>query len=189
MFPLISSCEDLLEAKFALDETKKLLRLRGEDFDEDLKVGVMIEVPSAAMTVDLLIDEVDFLSIGTNDLIAYLMAADRADEKVARFYQPAHPAHLRLLKYIIEIAQAHKKTLLSCGEMASNPTYTLLLLGLGLRIFSVVPSAIPEIKKIIRSVNIQEAELLAQEVLSLKETERILEHLSSKTRKLVPDLF
>jgi phosphotransferase system enzyme I (PtsI) len=188
MFPMISSYEDLIEVKKIFQEVKEELISKNESFNQDIEIGIMIEIPSAAITVDILSDEVDFLSIGTNDLIAFLMAADRANERVARFYQPLHPAVLRLLKDVIDTGARKKIPVSICGEMASNISYTLLLVGLGLKIFSVVPSIIPELKKIIRSVSMSEAEGIAKRALTFSDAEKTLEYLSTQTRNFLPDL-
>jgi len=149
----------------------------------------MIEVPSAALIADLLVKEVDFFSIGTNDLIAYSIAVDRLNEKVAPLYQPAHPAIIRLLKYVIDTGAKHHKTVSVCGEMSSDMNYTLLLLGMGLRTFSVVPPAIPEIKKIIRSVSLNDAKEIAEKSFSFNNANDTIKFLKDETRRIVPDMI
>ncbi len=176
MFPMISGIEELRQAKKLLAEVKEELRKEGEPFDENIEVGVMIEVPSAALTSDVLAKEADFFSIGTNDLIQYSLAVDRANEKVAYLYEPTHPGVLRLIKMIIE--NAHKAGIWvgMCGEMASEPLCAFLLLGMGIDELSIPPAAIPEVKKLIRSVRFSDAQEIVEKVLDLsthKEVERV----------------
>ncbi len=177
MFPMISGIEEFRQAKKILEEAKRELDKRGCGYDDNVQVGAMIEVPSAALTSDILAKEADFFSIGTNDLIQYSLAVDRGNEKVAYLYEPAHPAVIKLIKLVVENAHKNNIWVGMCGEMASNPLYALLLLGLGLDEFSVIPYLIPKIKKIIRSVYLEQAQEIAEKVLSLtssKDTEKLL---------------
>lgn len=189
LFPMVSTVEEVLKLKEILDEVKRKLKAGGETFNEKMPIGIMIEVPSAALTADILADHVDFFSIGTNDLIAYSMAVDRVNERVANLYQPAHPAILRMLKLVIDAGKRKKKHVSLCGEMSSDIMYTILLLGMGLRSFSVVPPVIPEIKKVIRSVSIAEAEAVAQKALALESSRKTMEFLREQTRTYVPEVF
>ncbi|HEC69035.1 MAG TPA: phosphoenolpyruvate--protein phosphotransferase [Candidatus Omnitrophica bacterium] len=176
MFPMISGIEELRQARKLLEEVKEELRREGEPFDENIEVGVMIEVPSAALMSDVLAKEADFFSIGTNDLIQYSLAVDRANEKVAYLYEPTHPGVLRLLRIIID--NAHKAGIWvgMCGEMASEPLCAFLLLGMDIDELSVPPSSIPKVKKLIRSVKFAQASQIVEKVINLsthKEVERI----------------
>ncbi len=167
MYPMISGIEELQQANRLLQEAKDELKQMNLEFNHDLKVGVMIEVPSAALTADILAKEADFFSIGTNDLIQYSLAVDRSNEKVAYLYEPTHPAVLRLIKNIIDAAHAANIKVAMCGEMAGEPSLALILLGLGLDEFSMPPQIIPELKYIIRAVDFKVAQKFAQEALQL----------------------
>src|SRR5437899_10443869 len=153
MFPMVSTLLELRQCKMILAEVKEDLEEEGIAFNRKLPVGTMIEVPAAAVMAEFLAREVNFFSIGTNDLIQYTLAADRTNEAVASLYSAGDPAVLRLIEMVVKAAQAQKIDASVCGEMSGDPIYTVLLLGLGLRQLSVTPQNIPEIKKIIRSVN------------------------------------
>ena len=153
-----------------------------------MDVGAMIEVPSAALTSDILAKEVDFFSIGTNDLIQYSLAVDRVNEKIAYLYEPAHPAVLRLIKSVIENGHNAGIWVGMCGEMAGDIVMTIILLGLGLDEFSTSPIAIPEIKRIIRSVTMRQAKEIAQEAIMLPTGREIEKFAKKKLREVVPDL-
>lgn len=167
MYPMISGVEELRQANQLLDEAKQELRQNGLKFNDKIEVGVMVEVPSAAMTADILAKEADFFSIGTNDLIQYSLAVDRSNEKVAYLYDPAHPAVLRLVKRIIDAAHQAKIKVAMCGEMAGEPSLALILLGLGLDEFSLPPQVIPELKYVIRAIGFKAAQEIAQQALQL----------------------
>ena len=173
MYPMISGVEELRQANMILEECRQELAQKGIPYDPHIDVGVMIEVPSAAMTADLLARESDFFSIGTNDLIQYSLAVDRTNEKVAYLYEPAHPAVLRMIKNIIDAAHANNIWVGMCGEMASDPIFVLILLGLGLDEYSVPALAIPQIKFIIRSVTLEQAKFIAHEALSLSTAKEV----------------
>ncbi len=173
MFPMISGVEELDNVLAVLEDVKKELRKEGVAFKEELPVGIMIEVPSAALTADLLARKVDFFSIGTNDLIQYTIAVDRGNEKIAYLYEPFHPGVLRLLKIVIESAHDASIPVGMCGEMAGYPLAAVLLLGLGLDIFSMSAFTIPEVKKIIRSISMSEAEELTGIVMEMKSAPEI----------------
>ncbi|MBU1422009.1 MAG: phosphoenolpyruvate--protein phosphotransferase, partial [Bacteroidetes bacterium] len=167
MFPMVSTVEEVIKAKEYIDKVKAELRLKKIKFDPNIQIGVMIEVPSAAVTSDIISKEVDFLSIGTNDLIQYLMAVDRGNNIISDLYQEFHPSVIRTIKHIIDAGHQNGKWVGMCGEMAGDPLATILLLGLELDEFSVVSAVLPEIKKIIRSVEFSEAQKIAKKVLKM----------------------
>jgi phosphotransferase system enzyme I (PtsI) len=185
MYPMISGIEELRQANNILEEAKEELRNENVSFDNDIEVGAMIEVPSAAMTADLLASAADFFSIGTNDLIQYSLAVDRTNEKVAYLYEPAHPAVLRMIKNIIEAAHNSGIWVGMCGEMAGEPALVLILLGLGLDEFSIPPQVIPEVKYIIRSITFKEAQEIAREVLKLSTGREVEEFSQVKLREIL----
>ena len=182
MYPLISGSEELRQANKMLAECKKELQKHRIKFDPKMAVGAMIEIPSAAVTCDLLAPEVKFFSIGTNDLIQYALAADRVNEKVAYLYEPAHPAVLRLINNIIEAGHEHKLSVSMCGEMAGDPELTVVLLGLGLDEFSVSPVLIPQVKQIIRSVSYKQCRVLAKRALELHTGKEIVHYVKSQLK-------
>jgi len=185
MYPMISGVEELQQANVILEEAKGELKAKGLPFNNDIEVGAMIEVPSAAMTADILAKEADFFSIGTNDLIQYSLAVDRVNEKVAYLYEPAHPAVLRLIKNVIDSAHKAKIKVGMCGEMAGEPGFALILLGLGLDEFSMPPQMIPEIKYLIRAVTLKQAEMVAYKVLELSTGKEVDEYSQSKLREIL----
>ena len=189
MFPMISGVEELKEAKKILEECKEELRRERKRFDEKIPVGVMIEVPSAALTAEILAKECDFFSIGTNDLIQYSLAVDRANEKVAYLYEPAHPAVLKLIKNVIRAAHTQGIKVGMCGEMAGDPLFTLLLLGMGLDEFSMPPPSIPKVKEVIREVTFQEAEKIASLVLNFSTPREIEKFLQEKLKEILKDNY
>ena len=188
MYPMISGVEELRQANAMLEDVKKDLKKESIPYDEAMEVGAMIEVPSAAITSDILAKEVDFFSIGTNDLIQYSLAVDRVNEKIAYLYEPAHPAVLRLIKTVIESAHNAGIWVGMCGEMAGDIAMTLILLGLGLDEFSTSPIAIPEIKRIIRSVTLRQAKEIAQESMLLSTGKDVEKYAKSRLKEIVPDL-
>ncbi len=177
MFPMISGLDELEKTLLILEQVKEELRTNKIPFDEDIKVGTMIEVPSAALISDELAKRVDFFSIGTNDLIQYTIAVDRGNEKIAYLYQPFHPGVLRLIKIVIDNAHKENIPIGMCGEMASNPYATVLLAGLGLDEFSMSPSSLLEVRKILRTVDYSEAKQLADKVLSMNSSSKIVAYI------------
>jgi phosphotransferase system enzyme I (PtsI) len=188
MFPMVSSVGEVRMAKEMVERAKSDLARRDLPFDPKIKIGVMIEVPSAALLTDRIAPMVDFLSIGTNDLIQYMLAVDRDNSAVAALYQQFNPAVLRVIKMTIDEGHKHKVWVGMCGEMAGDPLATVLLMGLGLDEFSVIPSMLPEIKKIIRSVKTKEAERVAEKALTLSTADEIKKHLVSFMKKKLPDI-
>jgi phosphotransferase system enzyme I (PtsI) len=188
MFPMVSTLLELRQCKMILAEVKEDLEEEGISFNRDMPVGTMIEVPSAALMADALAREVDFFSIGTNDLIQYTLAADRTNETVAPLYSAGDPAVLRLLDMVIKAGAAQDVEISVCGEMSGDPLYTLLLLGLGLKQLSVTPQSIPEIKKIIRTVTLEEAKNVAREALRFDSARDVNNYLRELTRRILPEV-
>ncbi len=189
MYPMISCLDELLQANALLEECKQQLRDEKIPFDEKMPVGVMIEIPSAALIADALAKHVSFFSVGTNDLIQYSMAVDRLNEKIAHLYQPTHPAIVKLIKMTVDAA--HKKNVWVgvCGEMAGDPTFTPLLLGLGVDEISVAPPIIPQIKYLIRRLKQTEAEALAQFAMTSESSAEILSRCEAFVKTAAPGLF
>ncbi len=189
LFPMISVVEELREAKRLLAGAKEELAAGGIPFRPHITVGIMVEVPSAALTVGQLAGEVDFLSIGTNDLVQYSLAVDRVNQRVAHLYQPGSPAIMHLLRHIIAVAQKLSKGVCVCGEMSADPRFVLLLLGLGLREYSVAPLAAPLVKHIVRSVSLAEAEAIAEKTRAMDTAEKCEAFMSERLAALVPNLM
>jgi phosphoenolpyruvate-protein phosphotransferase (PTS system enzyme I) len=188
MFPMVSTLLELRQCKMILAEVKEDLEEEGIPFNRKLPVGTMIEVPSAAILSDQLAREVNFFSIGTNDLVQYTLAADRTNENVASLYNPADPAVLKLLEMVITAATRNSIEVCVCGEMSGDPIYTILLLGMGLRQFSVTPHNIPEIKKIVRSIRLEDAAQVSQEALRLETARDVNNYLREQTRRILPEV-
>tara|TARA_A100001015_G_scaffold46925_1_gene51771 strand:+ start:469 stop:2199 length:1731 start_codon:yes stop_codon:yes gene_type:complete len=184
MYPMISGVEELDKANYILDEVKEELLAEEIAFDSDIQVGAMIELPSAVSIIDLLANKVDFFSVGTNDLIQYLMAVDRMDDRVSHLYQPTHPAVLRSLKSIFEQSDINQKHVSVCGEMAGEPIYAALLIGLGAKSLSVSVSRLPEIKHYIRLMNLGELKELINELMTLDQADPIEQKLKAFIEKL-----
>jgi phosphotransferase system enzyme I (PtsI) len=179
MFPMISSIHELRLARQILEETKQQLRERKIDFDERIPIGMMIETPSAALTADIFAKEVDFFSIGSNDLCQYTLAVDRGNEKIKDLYDPYNPAVLRLIRYTIEQAHKHNIHVGMCGELASDPLATVLLLGMGLQEFSMSAVSIPEIKNIIINNSYEKAKEICDKAMSMDNSKSIIDYLKS----------
>lgn len=189
MFPLISNVMELRQARMILTDVKEDLEEQGIEYREDIPVGMMVEVPSAALQARLFTREVDFFSIGTNDLIQYTVAVDRSNERIASLYSGTHPAVITLIRDVIRTANRAKTEVSLCGEMAGEPEYTMLLLGLGLRKFSITPPAIPEVKKIIRSVSIDQCQRVARKVSALDSDREVYNYLKGELNRILPDVF
>lgn len=178
MFPMISNLDELLVANKIVGEVKDELRAKNVEFDDKMEVGIMIEIPSAALICDILAEHCDFFSIGTNDLMQYLLAVDRGNERVANLYEPCHPALHRLLKQIVVQSSEKRQSLSICGELAGDPTFIPLLIGLGLRNLSVSPNFVPSVKYLIRKLSIADTEKLASSVLEMVDTDRVSQALN-----------
>ena len=179
MYPMIASVEEVKQANAMLDECKEELTAEGKEFNKDIKVGIMIEVPAAAIISPILAKYVDFFSIGTNDLCQYTLAVDRMNEAIGSLYQPLHPGVLRLIKHVIDASHEQGKFTGMCGELAGDPVATMILLGLGLDEFSMTASSIPLIKNILRSVSKAECEEVANKALTMDTAEEITGYAKS----------
>lgn len=187
MFPMISALSEVVEAKAILEEAKEELRKSGEPMAKAIKVGCMIEVPSAAIVADLLAKECDFLSIGTNDLVQYSLAVDRGNQMVSGIYSPTDPSVIRLIKMIVSEANHQGIPVTVCGEVASDPRFTPLLLGLGVTELSVALRSMPVVKNAIRNQSIVAASQLAEEALTLSTAKEIEDLLIQDYKERVPD--
>jgi phosphoenolpyruvate-protein phosphotransferase (PTS system enzyme I) len=177
MYPMIASVEEVIRANQILEDSKQELREDGKAFDENIKVGIMVEIPSAAITADLIIKEVDFFSIGTNDLTQYTLAVDRMNERVSSIYNSLSPSVLRLIKQVINASHSEGKPTGMCGELAGNPAASILLLGLGLDEFSMSASSILKVRKILSSVNLTQAEAIAEQAMKMSTATEVEEYL------------
>jgi len=189
MFPMISTLMELRQARMILRDVEEELDDEGVAYRREIPVGMMVEVPSAALMADEFAKEVNFFSIGTNDLVQYTLAVDRTNERVAGLYSPAHPAVLRLLRNIIRAGSRAGISVSVCGEMAGEPIYTLLLLGLGLNIFSMNGPDIPEVKKVIRSTTMEHAKQVARRVMTFDSERQVMHFLREEARKIIPEAF
>ena len=174
MYPMISGIGELRRANAVLDECRRELRNEGAEFNSDMEVGIMIEVPSAALSADHLAREVKFFSIGTNDLIQYAIAVDRGNDHIAHLYEPTHPSIIRMIKNVVDAARRHSIWTGVCGEMAGDIQVTPLLLGLGVDELSASSTVVPRVKKAVQSLSMSVCEALANEVLELETGEAIL---------------
>ncbi|MBX3387839.1 MAG: phosphoenolpyruvate--protein phosphotransferase [Phycisphaeraceae bacterium] len=189
MFPLITSTGEFRQSKYIVNDVMEDLDEEGIKFDRNMKVGMMVEVPSAALLAETFAREVDFFSIGTNDLTQYTLAVDRTNETIAGMYNPAHPAVIRLIRDVVRAARRHDTPVSCCGESAGDPEYALLLVGMGLRTLSVSAGSIPQLKRLIRSVSLKQCEQIARQALSFDSETQISSYLRDRARKIVPDLF
>jgi len=189
MFPMICTIMELRQARMVLNDVMEELEDEGVDFRRDIPIGMMVEVPSAVIQADQFAKEVNFFSIGTNDLIQYTLAVDRTNEKVAGLFCPAHPAVLKLVRVTSRAGARNSISVSVCGEMAGDPLYTLLLLGLGLNNFSMNGPDIPEVKKIIRTTTMEHARQVARRVMSFDSERQVMHFLREETRKIIPEAF
>ncbi len=188
MFPLVSTLLELRQAKMVLADVMEDLDEHSIPFDREMKIGMMVEVPAAVMMLDRFVEEVDFLSIGTNDLIQYTLAVDRSNKDVVGLYNAADPAVLKLIAMAIDIANRKQMPINLCGQMSGSTTYTMLLVGMGLRRFSVTPSAIPEIKNVCRNVTVEQCEAVASRAMTMENARDIKRYLKEELKKRVPGL-
>ncbi|WP_337174744.1 phosphoenolpyruvate--protein phosphotransferase [Paludisphaera sp.] len=184
LFPMITTVEELLKLNQMVKEAKANLRREGVPFAEDVKTGVMVEVPAAAVCIDALLRHTDFISIGSNDLIQYLVAADRDNPKVAHLCEPLSPSIFRVIHMVLEACQRTGTPVTVCGEMAGQARAALVLFGMGLRRFSMSPAFIPQVKALLASVTTAQAERFAHHVLQLSSSEEIREYLSDRLREV-----
>jgi phosphotransferase system enzyme I (PtsI) len=189
MYPMISCYAELEQANALLEECKEQLRKANVPFDENIEVGAMIEIPSAAVAADTLASRVKFFSLGTNDLIQYSLAVDRLNERIAHLYEPTHPAVLRLIKMTVDAAAKRGIWCGVCGEMAGDPILTPLLLGLGVNELSIAPAVLPRVKFLIRRLKMNEAKELADFALQCESGKEILERSEALAKKVAPSLF
>jgi len=187
MFPLVTGVQELRQVKTLIRQLKEELDGEGIEYNPNLKIGIMVEVPSAAVIADILAQEADFFAIGTNDLIQYSLAIDRSNENVSYLYEPLHPALLRLIKGIIDAGKSAGIPVSMCGEMAADPIYAVVLIGLGLEIFSMNPSAIPIIKNIARSVRYRDCRRIAEMALQKKTAQEIEEFVIESVAMRFPE--
>ncbi|MBT4767624.1 MAG: phosphoenolpyruvate--protein phosphotransferase [Phycisphaerae bacterium] len=188
MFPLVTTVGEFRQAKMLLQDVAEELRDEGHEVSDDIPIGMMVEVPSAAIMASTFARVADFFSIGTNDLIQYTVAVDRGNERVASLYTAASPAVLRLVKTVVRAAQRRNVPVSICGECASDITYTMLLLGLGLRSLSLVPAQIPRVREVIRRVTVEDCERLARRIGSLDSERTILKVLRDELIQVLPEI-
>jgi len=188
LFPMVTCHDEIQQAKAMLRETADSLDQEGVNIDDQIQVGIMIEVPSAAIMADVMAKDVDFFSIGTNDLIQYSLAVDRGNSKVAHLYQPFHPAILRLLKHVTEVARDHDVRVSICGQMAGDPVNIPIILGFGIDNLSMTPQSIPVIKSVIRSLNVEDARMFIKEALKEKTDAAVTELVMSTYGDILFDL-
>jgi len=190
LYPMISSVKEIIQANKILEDAKTQLRQEQIPFNGEIEVGAMIEIPAAAICIDHILKEVDFISIGTNDLIQYLLAVDRVNESVAHLYQPFHPSVLRSLKNIMQSAENAGKKVSICGELGGDPIATMVLMGLGkIDALSMEPHSVPKVKKIIRTIRLEEARQLANEVLEMTCPDEITSFITNAMRIRFPEDF
>ena len=186
---MISGVAEVMQANEILQQVMLDLKKDGVPFDEQIHVGVMIEIPSAALTAEMIAPEVDFFSIGSNDLIQYTMAVDRVNEKVAGLYEPTHPAILRLIRAVVEAGHNNGIWVGVCGEMAGEPLFAPLLLGMGIDELSAASSSLPRVKEVIRRLTFSEAQELAAASLHANSGREVIAMLNALLQRVDPDLL
>jgi phosphotransferase system enzyme I (PtsI) len=189
LFPMISGIEEIRQAKAILEEVKTGLVKARIRFDRGIKTGAMIEIPSASDIADILAKEVDFFSIGTNDLIQYALAVDRINEHVSYLYEPLHPAVLRIIRWVVQSGHEAGIPVAICGEMAAEPAYAIILLGLGLDEFSMNPAAIPKVKKMLRMSRFEETRSLVEKLFQFSTASEIERHVRDWMAERLPKDF
>ncbi len=189
MFPLITTTSELRQSKYLINDVMEDLAEDGIEFDRNMKIGMMVEVPAAAIMANIFAREVDFFSIGTNDLVQYTLAVDRTNERIASLYNPAHPAVIQLVRDVARAGRRHNIPVSCCGEAAAELDYVLLLIGLGLRTLSVNAGSIPRIKRMIRSVSVGQCERIAHTAMTLDSDVQVTAFLRDRARKIVPEAF
>lgn len=189
MYPMISNLREVLRANELLEEARQELDREGAEYDHDMDVGVMIEIPSAAMVADILARHVKFFSIGTNDLIQYTLAVDRVNERVAYLYEPTHPAVIRLLRWIVDAGHKEGIWVGLCGEMAADPLLTPLLVGLDMDELSVAPSAVPLVKDVIRNIQYADARALADRCVACESADEVLREGREMLMSAAPEIL
>jgi phosphotransferase system enzyme I (PtsI) len=189
LFPMISGVEEIRQTKAILEEVKRGLAKARIPFDKGIEIGAMIEIPSASVTADILAREVDFFSIGTNDLIQYALAIDRINEHVSYLYEPLHPAVLRIIRGVVQSGHQAGIPIAICGEMAAEPAYAIILLGLGLDEFSMNPVSIPKVKKVLRMLRFEETRSLVEELFQFQTASEIERHVRNWMGKRLPEDF
>jgi phosphotransferase system enzyme I (PtsI) len=188
MFPLISSIGEFRQARMLIRDVCEDLEEQHASFRGDIPVGMMVEVPAAALMAEEFAREVDFFSIGTNDLIQYTLAADRGNPAVSQYYNAADPAILRLIRMVVTAARTRNVPVTVCGQMSSDPKMVPLLIGLGVRQVSVTPQTVPQVKMVVRAVSIERAEQMASHALELETARDVESYLRAELQKICPDV-
>ncbi|MFI4893968.1 MAG: phosphoenolpyruvate--protein phosphotransferase [Phycisphaerales bacterium JB058] len=189
MLPLVTSVSEVRQARHIINDVMEDLQDEGQAFDRDLPIGIMVEVPSAALVASTLAREVDFFSIGTNDLVQYTLAVDRTNERVADLFAPSHPAVLKLVRDVVRAARRRDLPVSCCGEAAGDPDMAVLLMGLGVRTLSVTPGVAPGIKRLIRSISIDRCERLAKKAISFDSDTEVSMYVRDRLRKELPEAY
>jgi phosphotransferase system enzyme I (PtsI) len=189
MFPLITNIAEFRQAKFLFNDVLEDLSEEGIPFDPKIPIGMMVEVPAAALMASAFAREADFFSIGTNDLVQYTLAVDRTNEQVASYFTPMHPAVIKLIREVVKASRRHNTPLSCCGESAGEVEFALLLIGLGVRTLSVSGPAVPNLKRLVRSVTITQCERIARTALTFDSDTQVAGYLRDRARRIVPEAF